>query len=314
MNLWKVGYMNSALSDDEPHLIYLHDEPIWERTYRCLVKYKHPYEVKIENVKFNPYTEQIEEIVQIEGKPVGDKVEFAVAGMQLIRNEIIVPVRNIAHQFSDIRVLFLLTNLNPDKPLADGKGWEDQGRPRFYFGRQRLDDVWFGAAQLLADYNLRRAALDGSVELSRLYGGLGASVEQVRGAMRRIGYTEVEDPLESLEPGNYRFLPEDDSLVEVYLKRNTYSWTIIGVSKDGKVYCLACKGKPGVEGYAIEQAAEQLLEIKCGVKDALFIDGGGDVFQKVRLEHGGTLEERIEIARRRLRAKFIFAINLEVIK
>lgn len=220
-------------------------------------------------------------IYKSENQNRGDEIEFAIYGKQVIRKGEILKIDRITSEFSDLRHLFLMPNLNPPKKLYE----RDRGRPRFYFGREQSEHVWFGEAELLSNPNTQKAACTGPVFLSRLYNGMGASIEQIRGAMTREGYKEIEDSREPLEEHQFRFVPEDDSLVEVYFRRNTYGWTMIGLPEDGKkIICLACQGKgDGKTGFKLEDAALEL--INCGVYNALVIDEGEDVFQVAYLGH-----------------------------
>ncbi|MBI3800882.1 MAG: hypothetical protein HY268_28395 [Deltaproteobacteria bacterium] len=324
MNLWNVAYVNSALAlGGNPVLIFLHKEPLASRTYSCLVKWKpkgeNRSEVTIEDVRFFANAATVPEMVWMErgGQWVqcSDEVEFAVSNQQIIRDGRIVDVSRLSQQFSDLRHLLQMPNLNPRTPLPSVAG--DPGRPRFYFGRVTQDDIWFGEAQLLNDVNLQRAAMTGPVFFSRLYEGLGASVEQVRGAMQLAEYTEVSDPRLELAQGEFRFVPEDDTQVEMYLRRSTYGWTIIGLNKtNDKILALACEGNPATRtGHILEEAARKLKE--AGAPNALLVDEGADVFQTALLGHnlpkvkvaggGPELDMTVPLKRTRLRATFIFA-------
>ncbi len=95
-------------------------------------------------------------------------------------------------------------------------------------------------------------------------------------------------------------------MVEIHFERNIYAWTMIGLSADNRrILCLACTvdWQRGA-GYILEDAAELLLQ--AGAHNALLIDEGADVFQKV-LQGDGDLRDMVECNRRRLRATFIFA-------
>ena len=340
MNLWNVAYVNSPFvgGNRPPVLIHPFEEPIDQRTYSCLVKWRPAREdgrrYTIEDVRFSTVAQQPSGMVftRTDGEwtAKGDRIEFAVYGKQIIRLGKVVNVSRITQEFSDLRHLVQLPNLNPmnqdpenpdprREPLFPG----DSGRPRFYFGRSQDDDVWFGEAELLHDVNLQRAATGkGPVILSRLYRGLGASQLQIRGAMRMARYDEISDSRQPLEVGQYRFVPEDDTLVDVYLKRNTYRWSMIGLPNNGdSILSLACEGKPGGSGYVLRSAAKHLM--KAGACDALLIDEGQDVFQAALLGHSGPkrtvagggpgLDHPVELRRTRLRATFIFASPLAVV-
>jgi hypothetical protein len=330
MNLWNVAYLNSPLARDErPTLIFPHKEPLAGRTYSCLVKWKpkgdSPSQMTIEDVQFDPNAESAKGMVWVkrDGQSAqrGDEIEFAVSNQQVIRAGQILDISRFTHEFSDLRHLLQMPNLNPKDtlPITDETGAQrfDTGRPRFYFGRATEDDIWLGEAQLIHDVNLQRAAMMGPVFLSRLYEGLGVSVEQMRGAMVLAGYQEITDPRKELDEGEYRFVREDDTQVEVYLRRNTYGWTMIGLTeKQDKLLCLACEGNPARrEGHVLEKAACKLRQ--AGAHNALLIDEGADVFQVALLGHnlpkvkvagnGPELDVTVPLKRTRLRATFIFA-------
>jgi hypothetical protein len=334
MNLWNVAYFNSPLAPKQPFLVYLRAEPISRRTYSCLIKWlpgKGPnkcphYEVTIQDARFAPFATNKNDFIfvwdeqQKDWIPHGEDVEFAVSNQQVIRQGEIVNISRIIHEFSDLRHLFQLPNLNPGDNRDPRNNRDpkyllfsgDSGRPRFYFGRSQMYDIWFGEAQLLEDPNLQRAAIAGPIFVSRLYRGLGASREQIEGAMRLANYELIDDPRQPLTQGQYRFLPEDDNVLEIYLKRNTYAWSMIGVDREGKeILALACEGRPGPggRGYILEDAVKEMLG--AGAYNALLIDEGADVFQKIALNGSCTSPMRTvpekEFLRRRLRASFIFA-------
>ncbi len=251
---------------------------------------------------------------------VADRVEFAVYGQQVIRGGELVPLGQNVLEFGDLRHVFLMPNLNPEKKL-NYPG--DSGRPRFIYGREQYDPVWFGEAQLLNDRNLRRAALDGPIELSRLYLGMGVSMAHVRAVKEgdyavatseyaaSDRYHEETTHVRPLEPGEWRFVPEDSSLVEIYLKPNTFAFTMIGLDGLGRILCLACNGNPGQLGLlpygrTLETAARRLLNL--GAQDAILVDEGGDVFQKIeRPGKAGGLLEALPLRRQQVRAMLIFA-------
>jgi hypothetical protein len=234
--------------------------------------------------------------------PRGDFIEFALSNQQVIRDGKVVPVVTTCHQFSDLRHLLLLPNLNPKKSLYIGEAKSE----RRYFGNPPLGDVWFGEKAFIEDTsrNLLRAALSSPVKLE--FSAV-ADERRLRGALQLAGYQEMTDALESLPPGYWRFIHQTQltKVVEIYFKRNTYGWTMVGLSQDNtRLLCLACKGVPGQTGYTLEEAAEVLLQ--AGAWNALLIDEGLDVFQFMR-GADGELRPIIEPRRNRLRASFIMA-------
>lgn len=324
MNNWNVAFVRSPRQDqpnhkDTPKLIYLGTEPINDRIYTCMVKWKResrlPSRVTIESLRFSrfaydshPNAPGVVMLAESE-RPIADKIEFAVDGQLVVRNGAVVKPQEIVHQFSDIRHLLLLPNLNPAGPLyRSTTDVLDKDRPRYYFGYQRSDDVWFGESQLLSDRNLRRAALGGAVELGRLHAG--ASEDQVKAALAfrtiRAGanyqpevlYTAGPNPPNPLNESQWRFVMEDRALLEVYLRPNIYPASILGVTEQGDVVCFAWRGNysvpPGytiVQGYemvisdpsgtekrvSVQSAAKVLLDTAPGITDAILLDEGNDV-------------------------------------
>jgi hypothetical protein len=203
-------------------------------------------------------------------------------------------------QFSDLRHLIQLPNINPRGPLFPG-----EPNYRAYFTTPRTGDVWFGERQFLNDEprNLLRAALRSPVILEFV----GVGDLRLRGAMEQAGYREIHDPLVPLTPGTWRFVPRSSNAdsIEIFFKRSVYGWTMIGLSEDkNRLICLACTGKPGAVGYRVEEAADILL--RAGAWDALLVDEGLDVFQ-LMLTENGQLTPMVASDRRRLRACFVMA-------
>jgi hypothetical protein len=324
MNYWNVAYFNSDLGQDNslgdraPTLVCLPKEPLEFRTYSCLVKWKGSEagmgRLSIEEVQFHRRTQVTDpnEMVWVRygdmPLPRGDRIEFAVSNQQVIRDGKVVPVVTSCHQFSDLRHLLQMSNLNPGESLYPGEPRQASGeyRPRDFFNKKQYGDIWFGESAFLEDksQNLLRAALAGPVFLEP---PAGANERVLRSAFVLAKYREVRSPLEPLSSGTWRFVQRSsqETLVEIFFKRNTYGWTMIGLSPDNRrVLCLACTGRPGVNGYVLEDAAEILL--RAGAWNALLIDEGADIFQKVRLDDG-QLRDMVPRIRKRLRATFIFA-------
>jgi hypothetical protein len=318
MNAWNVAFLNSQVAEDPPTLVCLPQERLEYRTYSCLVKWKASEDragrITIEEVQFHRRANVREPNQMVWVRfgdrwlPRGDSIEFAVSNQQVIREGELVPVVTTCHQFGDLRHLIQMPNLNPNQPLYLGEERGSNGgfRPRQYFGRDQFGDIWLGEEAFLQDetQNLLRAALSGPVFLDF---PSGANEERLRGAMGLAEYREVPSVLDPLAPGEWRFVRRSPqvTVVEIHFKRNTYGWTMIGLSLDNRqILCLACTGRPGGGGHALEDAAEILLQ--AGARAALLVDEGADVFQKVRWGDG-PLTDMVPRLRRRVRATFIFA-------
>lgn len=247
-------------------------------------------------------------VVLIDEKPVADQIEFLVFGQRIIKDGNFVNFENTIDQFSDLRHIFTLPNINPE-----------QGRPRPLYGQEQHDDVWFGEPELLEDMNLRLAALRGFVRLDRTISG--ASQELIEQSMRSLedriyrGEERIytRSPTRPTQPGQWRFLPDDDRIVEIYLRENIYPHSILGIDQKGDVISYAWTGQYSAKpGWTIQESAEDLTGpniVSPPIKDALLIDQGGDVFQKVWDKVTGQLVKRVPLGggRQQMRAVFFFA-------
>lgn len=330
MNSWNVAYVSSPLGQTPNELICLPHEPVEDRTYTCLVKWKaiksRGCSLSIQEVRFNRrcHIREPNEMAWVQTDdnqwvPRGNAIEFAVSNQPVIREGSIVPVTLTYNQFGDLRHLLHMPNLNPDAELYPGEtprgkiiDYDDPSkstllyRPRQYFNKKQEDDIWMGEAAFLQDksQNLLRAALTYPVFLEL---PPDANEEILRGALKREQYKEVVNESIPLTEGQWRFVRRGPQItvLEIFFKRNCYGWTMIGLSPNGrKIFFLACTGKPGKTGYTLEQAAQILKQ--AGARNALLIDEGADVIQFMRGKNG-DLKRMVPSKRQRLRATFIIA-------
>ncbi len=333
MNMWFVAYRRPMELDGErtdvrqTALIYLLDEgrrfsdP--SRKYSCLVKWRRCRQgfprMSIRDLRFNAFDRASAVHIDHErdGPPrnITEDVEFAVFGQQVIRDGRAVDLGTITHQFSDVRHLFRLPNLRPSFPK--------------YGLRDPDADIWFGEAELLEDADTRRGALSRPALLKMFHKGgpyvPGVVSEKERDvvadAFQAAGYVHVpEGP--PRRPGEFRFDPASNDLVDVWLIPNVYSYSFIGLggpdTRDGegrsdRLVVLAASGASGRQGLTLRTAIDK-LRTQAGAYDALLIDEGLDVFQWV---HGDWLvpvpppftdpETGTTQSRDRLRTVFILA-------
>ena len=328
MNQWNVAFLNRQIDEGRPWLLYADGEPIARRRYTCLIKRQRDGDQRtsmtIELVRFIPNPRDSHHMVEVwngsDWKAQGDDIEFAVSNRQVIRDGHVVDLSTITDRFSDLRCLFQLANLNSKDDLSTAS-YTDPGRgKRVLFASPTDDDVWLGEAELMADKNLQRAAMKGPIFLNLLAHGLGAEPRLASAALRKIGYEEVRNDTISLRRGQFRLTEEDNRIVEVFLRRNTYNWTMIGLTKErDRILALACEGDPKrLVGLTVEEAAEKLQS--AGAHDALLIVAGQDVFQfadlgpgaglpysTVTMADGSDLDITVRPRRTRIRCAFIFA-------
>jgi hypothetical protein len=317
MNLWNVAYVNSNLTNNPPTLIYLSHEPLEDRVYTCLIKWKasqgRASNLTIQDVRFSRRCNirKPNEMVWVnhEGHwiPRGDLIEFAISNQQVIRNGEIVPIVQICDRFNDLRHIIHMPNLNPKGPLYSGETPKSRNsyRPRQYFNKDQHDDVWLGEAAFLRDgtLNLLRNALSSPVFLEF---PPDANEKILTSALEGEGY-ERAGAAELLTEGKWRFVDRGPQtrVLEIYFKRNVYGWSMIGLTHDSsRILCLACTGTPGKErrGRILEKAAECLRDFHA--HNALLIDEGADVFQTIWVN--GQAEDMVRRLRQRMRATFIF--------
>ncbi len=302
MNSWFVGFLNSDFTHNKPVFLYRRDEQFEARQYTCLVKWKEGRGVSIELLRFNPYTKSVLKISGSEERDITGEVEFAVFGQQLVRGGELVDFKNIVTQFEDIRHLFRLPNINPNIELAGAR----QGRrPRMLFGDDRNDDVWFGERELTRPEkeDLLRHALTEPILLDRQFDVMGAGWDLIRAAFSAStggGYRELKDEQALYPPrsrGEWRRYSE--TVIEIYLQRNVYAYTMLGLDGAGNVVASAAGGLAGRVGQTLEGMAQNMISV--GARDVLLVDEGNDVFQRLGAQY--TVEPR----RGRMRGAFVFA-------
>jgi hypothetical protein len=299
MNSWNTAFANTRVTGG-PSLLFLQNEPLEQRTYTCLVKWKdREAAYEIADVRFDRfrYDERPDHpgVVLIGGKEVAERIEFAVFGQQFIRDGEVVRPQGIARQFPDVRHLLDLPTLNPSK------GWP------VLFGEPRGGDVWFGEAELLEDVNLLRAALTGPVELSRLANGLGCTKFQLGYALNKADYVRKQgaDPL---NPGEWRWNPDDDTLVEIHLRRARYPCAMIGIDDHGNLLSFAWQGRYNDPdgGFSLEEASARFAK-HTGIRHAISCDEGLDVMQRSAAHPPEAQDLVMQGGRNRLRAVLIVA-------
>jgi len=301
MNSWFVGFVNSDFTENQPTFIHRREEPFETRQYTCLVKAKGDKRLSIDLLRFGIHRRRVFRTREGREEDITDKTEFAVFGQQLVRGGQPVDFRNIVTQFEDIRHLFKLPNIDPD---VDLHGARQGKRPRMLFGEDRVDDVWFGEREMTAHgkEDLLRHALTEPILLDRQFETMGAGWDLVRAAFAAPtggGYRELSDDAALYPPrsrGEWRQYSE--MMVEIYLQRNVYAYTMLGLDEAGNVIASAAGGLAGRVGQTLEGMAQNM--ITAGARDVLLIDEGNDVFQ--RLEQRYTVEPR----RGRIRAVFMF--------
>lgn len=361
MNMWNVAFVSGhsyqrreSAGEGEGSWDLLHPrvEPLNDRKYSCFIKWNcskdHPDLVRIAQDQRVVYPYQIAKLqfraqslesevgrperhVFLEGEAIGHLIEFAVYGQHICRGGEVSfnKFKSVIREFSDIRHIYKLPNINPGKREdmefykrdTQNVGIVEYGeKPRFLFNESTYADVWlFEKGLIQGDRNLRVAALNQAIQFDKVE--LGAPKDWIDVVLKReeAKKTYIKSDSEELTRGQWRWIHEGRQMwLEVFLERNEYPCTMIGVTakdeKKGKltiqkkvvdtesIYFLAHGHKYDSEGCTIEKAAEILSAQKCW--DALLLDEGWDVFQLVWSSSSGNPDEKVELRRNQLRCVF----------
>jgi len=348
MNEWNIAFIcNEYQATDRDRsdgwkLLYPSGEPLNDRTYTCLIKWRLPrnderlislsertrvvYPYQIAQVRFKAPSLEIgpaDRHVFLDGEPIGHMIEFAVYGQQLVRAGELVRLHSVVHEFGDIRHIYMLPNINRDDDYRQES--EDLGIPEYaqvprsLFNQRTRDDVWLGEAALIqGDRNLRVAALEQSIQLDKRQ--LGAPEEWIDIVLARedkklFTYSQADPVLFS---GQWRWVAEGRrKWLEVFFLRARYPCTMIGVkaADEGRssriqqglvdtehVFFLAHGHNYDWQGCSLEETAEYLRDQ--GSWNALLFDEGNDVFQMVSAPLTNELKERVPLKRNQLRCVF----------
>lgn len=313
----------------QPRFIHILTEPYHDRVYTCLVKWKHSMpkvrrRYTVERLQFDltnamvrraPSADGAKNDKQeenpengrrkgIENDDLKDQIEFAVFGQQLVEDGQLVDFRTIAEQFADVRHLYKVPNINPDQDFSEVGGKRtgiptaQAKRPRFLANAARDYHVWFGEHELTDAKNidLLRHALTEPVILSTEV--LGPDKVLVELAFAAQGYRKLDQQEPPRDRGSWRWYSEPQQ-IEIYLQRNVYPYSMLGLDADGNIIAAAADGKAGTIGQVLEGMAQNMIGAGC--RQVLLVDEGYDVFQWVE---GRYL---VMPRRGRIRAVFLFA-------
>ncbi|MCA1601231.1 MAG: hypothetical protein LC776_06175 [Acidobacteria bacterium] len=154
-------------------------------------------------------------------------------------------------------------------------------------------------------------ALSESILLDRQFESMGAGRDLVRSAFGSPtggGYRQLVREHAAFPPrerGEWREYA--DSRLQIYLQRNVYAYTMVGIDDVGNMVASAAGGRAGKVGHSLEGMAQNM--IGWGARDVLLIDEGDDVFQMLLGPFAGTSSAHpytVEPRRGRLRAVFAF--------
>jgi hypothetical protein len=289
MNYWNICFLPK---DDPPEnrdrLIHVPGEPVDDREYSCLISWDaqmpagsanelrrysscgkvfsagaNTPTLSIGRVRINQYgkTSQLRLVTGQEPLDIDEIVRYAVYGQRLAWDGHVVEPRSVAPEFSDVRHLLNLPNLNFDfkKPSgnevaevdtawakahddASNAGLGDLFRsetcpeafrehPRYMFGVPATHDVWLGERVLLPTDSLLQAACEHPVEIE--LSQLGTPWDWITVCMIHWGYTLKRNRDEVIDRGDFawdRIDPAKPRLIVFFLKA-LYPCTLVGIGK-----------------------------------------------------------------------------------
>jgi hypothetical protein len=309
MNSWHVAYINRTQFGQQPQLCALrtpndreHEEPLGERTYRCLVKWGNQaaaalgvayefldirfdsvlderWSVKIVDRNLDAIYGQKFGVIpryNAETRDIGFLIDFALSGKQIVESGTDITPINAIDRFEDVRHVF---NLPLEVPMHG------------HYQGQDVKHVNFGELQLFKDRNVRRGALFSPMVIP-LHIGPHATVkrEDVRAKLNERHYREIPDA--PTRRGEFRFYPED--AVEIFFPHNVYPFGVLGLrtvkgakGRLSEIVGLSSGGLSGRVGNTLEGTARIMFDF-FGCTDAIVLDEGEDVFSIINPFKKGT--------------------------
>ena len=281
------------------------------------IRIVHPYQIA--SVQFHgpaptQQGKQPDRHVLFHGHPIGHLIEFAVCGRRVCRSGKVTRLANIVREFTDARHIFKMPNLNPDLDIDEARyrGLPAyRSRPRNLYNENTRNDVWLGEAALIqGDRNLRVAALEHTIQINaRELGAPRNSIETILKREDQHGFQEVGAADEITSAGQWRWVPEGrETWLEIFFPRSQYPCSMIGTQAEDehgghdqkpgivdtdKLFFFAHGHTYGQNGCTIRQAARYLQNQ--GAWDALVFDEGQDVFQLLRNDSTGELQQRVPL-------------------
>jgi hypothetical protein len=345
MNFWNICYLPGD-STNPPMIVHVPTEPLDNREYSSLVcwDWKNVGQEKlaaelwnrhngavfsagagrpslsIGRLRINQYGngKRLRLITGQHSLEIDPFVRYAVYGRRLVWAGAVVPPRTVAEEFSDLRHLFDLPNLNPsekqvpcakldhewslarneaievgfDNLFADKMPENFRQRPRYMFNIPALHDVWLAERFLLGSPVMVQHACEHPIEVEAAE--LGAPWDWVTLCLRATRYKLKRSPEEVSVRGDFTWDmidPAKPKLV-VFFHTASYPCTLVGIGKlggarnpdgseaQGDLFLLAWgHGFNMDQEYSVFTCAEFLMDL--GAEAVLLMDEGRDVFQHV---------------------------------
>ncbi len=262
-----------------------YQEPYWERTYRCLVKWKGHSALPLHefiDLKFfeeppgfaarivddtylaSQANQKRLKTLKIDAANIAPQIEFALAGKPIIQKGYDIELANTIDRFQDVRHVFRV-------PTVEAKGM---------LRGVSVASLNFGEYTLYTDLNARRAALHVPLiinfDLSVPGCGVRVQWEDLKNVLRNTcNYQETtQSPTRRGEFRKY-----SQQAAEIFYTRNVFPFGAIG-GKPGELVGLSCGGLSGRVGTTLD-AITRIMYDFFGCKEAMIVDEGYDTFQVI---------------------------------
>jgi hypothetical protein len=292
-NYWFVAWL-------EGRLFHLAQEPVFTRTYTCIVAWRNGT-VSVEEIRFARENGRVDVLRQRDStlEDVTSQVGFCASGQPLVRHGQRVPLCQIAEEWYDTRHLVTPLTIRfdgaalymPNAQLQQGLIRKALVQPVHIRLETQVDEqtrlplTTAGWAQMAkaapaalaraADFLRARHVLgpedkpDDPAVLLRA----GQTTEvALNAALARTDYHLVDDD-RPLREGEARFI---NGHLEVFLRKAVYPHNIFARWPDGACGFVVYPGKSGRQGTTLPRA-QQFLAEELNVQDAILLDNGGDV-------------------------------------
>ena len=343
MNSWHICYVGGK----EPRLIHVPGEPLDDREYSCLISWEDSVDgdlaeklarysdhvfstgagltpgISIGRLRINQYGsgDRVRLNLSEEAIEVDRFVRFAVYGKPLAWGGKVLQARRIAREFSDVRHLLALPNMNPPSNQASPEqliddwgnarnralelGFQDlmgphitsmfQQQPRYMFGVLAEHDVWLAERVLVESDVLLQSACEHAIEIP--LSELGASWDWITVCLMRNGYEFKKHRETVTEPGEFTWDtidPANKRLV-VFFGQAIYPCTLVGIGRLGGNWAPDDSQAAGSDdlfllawGHEFAKMDQKYSVFDCarylvdlGAQAVLLMDEGRDVFQFV---------------------------------
>jgi hypothetical protein len=283
MNPWHVALIHQH---GRPQLCFLKserrdglEEPLGERSYRCLVKWKSGlrdccYEfIDLEfretvagfqaNIVDRPFLKAHSQSLKEKGidtRNISESVDFALSGKPIVEKGMDLSMANAVDRFQDVRHIFNLPSVKASGAI----------------GSQNISQINFGEHVLYNDLNARRAALNSAILVSLKVANTEVKWDELESLLLKEKHYRltIESPTRR---GEFRRYSEDT--VEIFYPHNVYPFGVLG-GKPGELVCLSSGGLSGRVGNTLDGITRIAYDF-FGCHDAIVLDEGFDTFHLV---------------------------------